>query len=316
MRTASDEAYALDDLQELVPDWVRHLKATNHAPATVKSYLTVATEFMGYLVEAGMPTAAGSITSEHIETYLVALSERPNKRTGKPISAGHVAKHYRSLMQLFRWLDEVEGEIETTPFAKMSPPAVPEVPVPVLTEEYCRGLLATCKSNSFEDRRDGALLRLFLDSGARLGELVPLTVDDLDFDADTASVLGKGRRPRVVPFGNKTGEALRRYLRIRAKHAFAEKTTALWLGKKGHLGESGIRGIINRRATIANLPHIHPHQFRHTFAHVWLANGGQEQDLMRIAGWRSRDMVSRYGASVATERALDAHKKAGLGDRY
>lgn len=309
-------AASLDDLSELLPDWQRHLKATNKAPATIKSYLRVGEEFVEYLVATGMPTAASSVGREHIETWIVHLQERPNKRTGQPLSAAQVAKCYRSLQQLFRWLCDVEGEITVNPFTKMSPPAVPEVPVPVISEDYLKALLATCKGNTFEDRRDAAMLRLFLDSGARLGEIVPLEVENLDFDLDVAHVMGKGRRARSVPFGAKTGEALRRYLRARNKHPYAEKVTSLWLGRKGTLGESGVRGVINRRATAAGLPHIHPHQFRHTFAHNWLASGGQENDLMRLAGWRSREMVGRYGASVADERARDAHHAAGLGDRF
>ncbi|MFC9995857.1 tyrosine-type recombinase/integrase [Nocardia sp. NPDC127526] len=79
--------------------------------------------------------------------------------------------------------------------------------------------------------------------------------------------------------------------------------------------DNGIRQMLERRAIAAGIDHIHPHQFRHWFAHNWLASGGQEQDLMMLAGWRSRQMPDRYGKSVAADRAKAAHRRARLGDK-
>jgi integrase len=61
--------------------------------------------------------------------------------------------------------------------------------------------------------------------------------------------------------------------------------------------------VLNVRSAQAGLEGVHPHRFRHTFARRWLAGGGQERHLMMLAGWRSDDMLSRYAASTAVERA-------------
>jgi integrase len=177
--------------------------------------------------------------------------------------------------------------------ARMKPPIIPEQPIPIVPDDGLRRLLSACAGKGFEARRDTATIMLLLDTGARRAELADLQLAHVDLDLDVLLVLGKGRRERALPFGHKAGEALERSLRVRARHKHAELPW-LWIGLRGRLTAYGAVMMLRRRGRQAGLPGLHPHQFRHTFAHRWLAEGGGETDLMRLAGW------SRVRCSSAT----------------
>jgi site-specific recombinase XerC len=203
----------------------------------------------------------------------------------------------------------------------MTQPSVPEVPVAVVDEAQIADLLATATGSAFEDRRDAALLRVFLDCGLRLSEVATIRLDeDLDLANGRVTVMGKGERTRTVPFGQGARAALIRYLKARSRHRDAEVLVdvgrpdrprigrPLWLGRRGALKPLAVRRVVERRAREAGITGLHPHMFRHTWAADNKADGMSDGDLMVLGGWRSREMLDRYGKATATQRALAAYR--------
>ncbi len=204
------QTVAAGDLTRLVTSFERSLRARNRSPKTIRSYVQSAHLLGAFLAERGMPTAVDAIRREHVEAFIEDQLARWTPSTA--------ASRYRYVQQFFRWLEE-EGEITTSPMARMRPPTVAEEPVPVVSDDDVKRLLSACAGKGFDERRDTAIIRLFLDGGLRLAELTSLKVADVDFESGVVIVMGKGRRPRACPFGHQTAQALDRYLRSRDHHA-------------------------------------------------------------------------------------------------
>jgi site-specific recombinase XerD len=300
------------DVTVLAQSFARHLRAGNRSPRTVRSYLESVDQLDRFLADRGMPRDVASLRREHVESYIEDVLARY-----KPATA---VVRFKSLQQFFRWLLE-EGEITDSPMARMRPPKVPHDPPAVLNPQEVRALLKACDGNGFADRRDAAIVSLFYDTGLRLSELVTLKLtstevegSDVDLDRQLVYVIGKGDRARVVGIGARSVKAIDRYLRVRGSHPDAGLPD-LWLGRHGRMTQSGVQQMLRRRAAEAGIPHLNPHQFRHTFAHNYLKAGGAETNLMSLTGWQSRSMIERYAASTRAERAREEHRRLSPGDR-
>jgi site-specific recombinase XerD len=284
--------------------WERHLRAAGRSPRTIDSYLESLRNYVAWAAESGRSTNPLDLTKADVESWVVWLLDTRSAATARLRLA--------SLKQFTRWAT-AEGELDADPLLGMTPPAQPEREVPVIAEADLDRLLRSLAGSEFVDRRDLAIIWVLMTTGIRAGELVGMTVDDIDLDARTITVTGKGNRARTVAVADQTVLALDRYDRARGRHPRAN-LPAFWIGNRGRLTDSGLRQLVQRRGEAVGIDDLHPHRFRHTFAHRWLSKGGTEGGLQAAAGWRSPQMLARYGASARSERAREEAARLGLED--
>ena len=179
----------------------RYLQARNRAPRTVEVYTEAVKALDAFLADRGMPRDVAAIHREHVEEFIADLLTR--------FKATTAANRYRSLQQFFKFLAE-DGEINESPMARMQVPKIPEETPDVLGEDELRRLLRACEGQWFEDRRDTAIIRLMIDTGCRIGEVLGLRwcpddeeQHDVDLDQGVVRVLLQGNNcaPAVTTVG-------------------------------------------------------------------------------------------------------------------
>jgi len=224
-------------LDLLLPSWLLTLRADRKSTATIKTYGDGARYYLAWCAEQGVEPLSRS----SLRAWTTALLDGGNQ----PATA---RSRQLAVRRFASWLTE-EGELAADPFMGIKLPKLDTTVVQPLTEDELRALLKACippkglaPAQVLRYRRDEAVLRLMLETGARAGEVVALALADLDLPDGTAIIRkGKGGKGRVVPFGASTAQAIDRYLRLRRSHRLAE-SPALWLGDRG-------QGLLLRRAT-------------------------------------------------------------------
>ena len=292
------------DVSTLLNSWLLHLRAERKSPATLKAYGDGVRRFLAWADDEGCPAVLDRPTVNAFITALLDGGAEPATARSRQLS----------IRRFSAWLTE-EGEQETDELLALKPPKLYTKVTPSLTSDELKALVKACTGPDLRDRRDEAIVRLMTETGMRAGEVISLTTPDVDLTRGSTIVRrGKGGKGRTVPFGAQTGRSIDRYLRLRRGHALAD-TPPLWLGGRSNsFSYYGLHGALKYRAGLAGLTDFHPHVLRHTAAARWLAAGGSEGGLMAVAGWSRRDMIDRYTAHTASERAADEARGLNLGD--
>lgn len=292
------------DLEALLPSWELSLRAERKSPATLKSYGDAVRAFLAWCQESD---TAPVLTKPAVNGFVAYLLD-----SGR--SASTARSRQLGVRRFSEWLTE-EEEQATDPLIGLKAPKLDQQVIQPLSEDQVRALIKACTGRELREKRDEALVRFMVETGARAGEVVAIEVDDIDLKAGTAVVRrGKGGKGRIVPFGPQTGQAIDRYMRLRRAHRLAG-SPALWLGDRGkEFSYDALHKTLKLRAATAGIVGFHPHLLRHTAAHRWLAAGGSEGGLMAVAGWSQPDMLMRYTRARASDRAAAEARALNLGD--
>ena len=187
-----------------------------------------------------------------------------------------------------------QGILSVNPAQDIRAPKTPDKLPHSLDIERINGLLDG-RAEGWLAQRDLAMMELMYSSGLRLAELVGLDLYDIDLLQSEARVLGKGRRPRVVPIGLKAREVLQNWLQVRADHC-AEGESALFINRRGtRLSHRNVQQRFRRWALKQGFDsRLHPHALRHSFATHLLESSGDLRAVQELLGHANLSTTQVY----------------------
>jgi len=305
----------MENLTDWLDEWVLELDAGRPGDESIKVYRRGVRQFFAWLAEhhPEITTPAG-LTRAHVRDWYAHLADLGRAEATRRVRGIALRKFLAYVAS------EPDSGLDSNPADGFELPVPKAAPVPVISDADLATLLRSMSGTTFIDRRDTAIVRVLLDCGLRRAELVGIDLDALDLKLQQVTVLGKGNKIRIVPFGGRTALALRKYLRVRGTRPQANRSAALFLSVRedrtgARMTGGGVADMLSRRCQAAGLGHRFPHALRHTWAADLKGQGISDDQLERLAGWTTPTMSRRYGSHVADEQARDTARRLGRGDR-
>ncbi len=279
------------------------------SPHTHKNYMVDLTQFftfMGVRFPGVMDKDASYLTKVDANVVRDYLG-----RMVKDHSPSSMARKLASLRTFFQYCLR-KGVVNYNPAKEVATPKVPKkVPKFLTVDEVFALLDAPCGDEALGSR-DKAIIELLYASGIRVGELVELNLDNVDLDEKTVRVLGKGRKERIVPMGEKASKSIRSYVELRpALTPDSAKQEALFVNRRGgRLTARSIERMLNKYIKVCGLQKkVTPHILRHTFATHLLGSGADMRGIQELLGHASLSTTQKY-THVSVEGLMETYDKS------
>lgn len=234
------------------------------------------------------------VTTDHIRKYLADYQDTSQ------CSKSNMDNIRRVLSSFFSWLEE-ECYILKNPVRRIHKIRTDQVVKETYSDEMVEMMRDACESV-----RDLAIIDLLSSSGIRVGELVHLNREDIDFENRECIVFGKGSKERTVYFDARTKIHLKNYLAARTDDNPALFVSLLKPFKR--LQISGVEIRLRQLGRKLGLPRVHPHKFRRTLATKAIDKGMPIEQVQRLLGHTQIDTTMQY-AMINQKNVKRAHQK-------
>ncbi len=279
------------------------------SPETVRSYGSDLQQVLAF-VRTRQRTRSpklSALTLDMIRAYLLWLDRQGDK-------AATLARKLATLRSLFRFLIR-EGRATDNPAMLVRTPKLPR-PLPrVLDKDDANALMELPQGSGIPAVRDRAILETLYSTGARVGEVVSLSMKDVDWRNGLVRLSGKGRKERIVPIGAVAVEQLRAYLTLRGESAAGglpdrERDAAIFQNLRGgRLTARSVARIVAKYSMPLQAGRISPHALRHSFATHLLDEGADLRAIQELLGHASLSTTQRY-THVAMDQLMAVYDRA------
>lgn len=291
-------------MDRLIEQFAGHLHVErNLSEHTRKAYLADLRMFQEFARKALGEPLPGPLVRQVdqllLRRYLAQLHKSHSKTS--------IGRKLAALRTFFRYLVR-EGVLEVNPGELVGTPRQEKYLPKTLSIDETFALLDRKTSNAPLQLRDRAIFELLYSSGLRVGELVALNLEGIDFDQGLVRVLGKGNKERLVPVGRKALVALQDYLATRTE---TDSSQPLFLNQRGgRLTPRSVQRHLKTRLLKAGiLKDATPHALRHTFATHLLDSGADLRAIQELLGHSSLSTTQKY-TQVSMQHLADVYDKA------